>query len=105
MKVVSEELVIVKRYDYELRNQVFDKEENELKLVHQYISNLKAMINEIYRELSIPYLDLFVSKYNWRYNHRVVYDNSQKIGSLIKAVFHTPVRSARMFKEFYSVLV
>lgn len=30
---------LVKRYDYELLNEKFDKEENDLPLVHTFISN------------------------------------------------------------------
>lgn len=92
----------VKRYNYELDNAKFDEETNPLDLVHTFISNLKALIHGIYHGLSIPYMDLFVEEYVWRFNHRTMDNNRAKLKLLVQAIFRTPVRTAKDFKEYYS---
>lgn len=92
----------IKRYDYELINAKFDKHVNPLDLVHNFISNLKALFHGIYHGVSIPYMDLFVEEYTWRYNQRTCDNNLHKVKMLIEAIFKTPVRTADNFKEYYS---
>lgn len=92
----------VKRYKYELINDLFDKSTNSLEFVHKFIANLKSLFQGVYHGISMQYMDLFIEEFTWRFNHRTKACNKQKLSSLITSIFDTGVKTARNFKTEYT---
>lgn len=95
----------IKRYNFVLKNDKFNKNSNPLEFVHKFISNLKSMFQGIYHGIAIHYMDLFIEEYLWRFNHRTDDTNLQKIESVFKAIFQTKVKTAKDFKREYANIV
>lgn len=87
----------VKRYGYNLEANDFDKENNPLKWVHIFISNLKAMIHGIYHGVSLESLNLYVEEFTWRFNSRTDTKNSYKLKKLLGSLFRVPVEMEQFF--------
>lgn len=93
----------VKKYDYHLQAEKFDKESESLKYVHIFISNLKSLFLGTYHGLNLQYMDLFAEEYTWRFNHRTDNNNLKKVMSLLQSAFKTNVSTANNFRDKYLI--
>ena len=93
----------VMRYNYKLKNEVFDKKENPLKWIHTYISNAKALIHGIYHGVSTGYLDSYLEEYNWRYNMRTTANVEECMKELIRLIFKAQSITRHQLKEIYQI--
>lgn len=91
----------IKKYDYNLQAEKFDKKDESLKYVHIFISNLKSLFLGTYHGLNLQYMDLFAEEYTWRFNHRTDHNNLKKVATLLQSAFSTKITTATDFRDKY----
>ncbi len=91
----------VKKYKYTLWQEKSDKEKNPMKWLHTLVSNLKDEIKGIYHGIPPKFLNMYIAEYTWRYNHRGIRSNKEKMKILLsKAIECKPDVLKNMLEKY-----